>query len=57
LSRQHQRHRLSVRSFWELAVEGDSPLPAWIREPLESITIALDFQLRLAKAAECDRHQ
>jgi len=40
LSRQHQRHRVSVSGLWELPIEDDSPLPAWIREPLESITIA-----------------
>jgi hypothetical protein len=43
LSRQHQRHRVSVSGLFELPVEDDSPLPAWLREPLESITIAPIF--------------
>ena len=43
LSRQHQRHRVSVSALFALPVDDDSPLPAWLREPLESITIAPIF--------------
>jgi len=43
LSRQHQLHRVSVSGLFELPVEDDSPLPAWLREPLEALTIAPIF--------------
>lgn len=43
LGRQHQRHRVSVSGLFEIPVEDDTPLPAWLREPLEEITLAPIF--------------
>ena len=43
LSRQHQLHRVSASGLFQIPVEDDTPLPAWLREPLEEITIAPIF--------------
>ena len=43
LSRQHQRHRVSLSGLFKVPVEDTTPLPAWLRQPLEEITIAPIF--------------
>ena len=45
LSRQHQKHRVAISGLYEPPVDGLTSLPAWVREPLEKITLAPIFSL------------